>query len=167
MVLIVGGGNSAFETADYLSGKAGIVHVAFNRRIQFAWDTHYVGEGLYFYSYWCLCFEITLAPECQSISLFYIAGDLRAVNNNILDMYHLKSLHSTIASHVVKIVKKENGKFVATFRDLNTHWAVPGWLYFDMEYDHVISCMGWRYVNIDMLDDTINIGKKTQTIQSP
>lgn len=43
MVLIIGGGNSAFESADYLSDTAAIVQVAFNRRIQFAWDTHYVG----------------------------------------------------------------------------------------------------------------------------
>lgn len=44
MVLVVGGGNSAYETGDYLSGIAGIVHVAFNKRIQFAWDTHFVGK---------------------------------------------------------------------------------------------------------------------------
>ena len=83
---------------------------------------------------------------------------MRAVNNNIIDMYHLKSLHSTIASQVVKIVKNEEGKFVVTFRDLNTHWDVPGYLYFDMEYDHVISCMGWKYIKPDIFDDSINIG---------
>ena len=44
MILIIGGGNSAFETADHLSGSAAIVHVAFNKRIQFAWDTHAVGK---------------------------------------------------------------------------------------------------------------------------
>lgn len=90
--------------------------------------------------------------------LFGLAGDLRAVNNNILDMYHLKSMHSTIASQVFKIVKNEAGKFVVTFRDLNTHWEVPGWLYFTMEYDHVISCMGWKYVKPTMFDETIKIG---------
>ncbi|KAF6031584.1 hypothetical protein EB796_010109 [Bugula neritina] len=126
MILIIGGGNSAFETADYFSGSAGIVHVVFNKRIQFAWDTHYV-------------------------------GDLRAINNNIIDMYHLKSMHSTIGSQVVKIVKNEAGKLVVTFRDLNTHWDVPGWLYFDMEYDHVISCMGWNYVNTQVFDESIKV----------
>ena len=44
MILVIGGGNSAFETADHLSGSAAIVHVAFNKRIQFAWDTHAVGK---------------------------------------------------------------------------------------------------------------------------
>ncbi|XP_067937760.1 FAD-dependent oxidoreductase domain-containing protein 2-like [Watersipora subatra] len=126
MVLVVGGGNSAFETANYLSDTAAIVHVAFNKRIQFAWNTHAV-------------------------------GDLRAVNNNIIEMYHLKSLHSTIGSKVHKIVKNEQGKFVVTFKDLNTHWDVPGWLLFDMEYDQVITCMGWKYVRPEMFDDTIKI----------
>ncbi|KAF6031393.1 hypothetical protein EB796_010308 [Bugula neritina] len=127
MMLIIGGGNSAFETANHFSGSAGIVHVAFNKRIQFAWNTHHV-------------------------------GDLRAVNNNIIDMYHLKSLHSTIGSLVTKIAKNEKGKFVVTFKDLNTQWKVPGWLLFDMEYDHVISCMGWRYVNTQLFDEeTINV----------
>ena len=44
MILIIGGGNSAFEVGDHLSGAAAIVHIAFNKRIQFAWDTHYVGK---------------------------------------------------------------------------------------------------------------------------
>ena len=44
MILIIGGGNSAFEVGDHLSGAAAIVHIAFNKRIQFAWDTHYVGN---------------------------------------------------------------------------------------------------------------------------
>jgi len=82
------------------------------------------------------------------------------VNNNIIDMYHLKSLHSTIGSLVTKIAKNEKGRFVVTFKDLNTQWKVPGWLLFDMEYDHVISCMGWRYVNTQLFDEeTINVGR--------
>jgi len=44
MMLIIGGGNSAFETANHFAGSAGIVHVAFNKRIQFAWNTHHVGK---------------------------------------------------------------------------------------------------------------------------
>ena len=45
-VLIIGGGNSAFEIGDYLSGTAAIVKIAFGKRIQFAWNTHYVGKGV-------------------------------------------------------------------------------------------------------------------------
>ena len=65
---------------------------------------------------------------------------MRAVNNNIIDIHHLKSLHSTIGSQVIKIVKDdEEGKLVVTFRDLNTHLEVPGYIHFDMEFDSVIS----------------------------
>lgn len=49
MVLIIGGGNSSFESANYVSDTAAIVHIAFNKRIQFAWDTHYVGMDAYKY----------------------------------------------------------------------------------------------------------------------
>lgn len=58
-VLILGAGNSAFETADHLADTAGIVHVYSRRPLRHAWDTHFV-------------------------------GDVRAVNNNIIDMYALK-----------------------------------------------------------------------------
>lgn len=43
MILIIGGGNSAFETANHFAGSAGIVHVSLGKKMQFAWDTHYVG----------------------------------------------------------------------------------------------------------------------------
>ena len=76
-------------------------------------------------------------------------------------MYHLKSLHSTIGSQVIKIVKDdEEGKFVVTFRDLNTHLEVPGYIHFDMEFDSVISCMGWKYyVKPEIFDETIQMGE--------
>ena len=93
-------------------------------------------------------------------SLFPLPGDLRAVNNNIIDIHHLKSLHSTIGSQVIKIVKDdEEGKFVVTFRDLNTHLEVPGYIHFDMEFDSVISCMGWKYVKPEIFDETIQMGE--------
>lgn len=47
MVLIIGGGNSAFETAHNISDSAAIVHIAFNKRIKFAWNTHFVGKFLF------------------------------------------------------------------------------------------------------------------------
>jgi len=42
-VLIVGGGNSAFEVADGLSSSAAFVHV-YARSLRFAYQTHYVGD---------------------------------------------------------------------------------------------------------------------------
>ena len=59
-VLIVGRGNSAFETADNLIETAAVIHVAGPGSLRFAWQTHFVGH-------------------------------LRAVNNNFLDTYQLKS----------------------------------------------------------------------------
>lgn len=44
-VLIIGGGNSAFEVGDYLSGVAGVIHLMCERKMKMAWDTHYVGEN--------------------------------------------------------------------------------------------------------------------------
>lgn len=43
-VLILGKGNSAFETAQHLSEAAAIIHVASPHSIKMAWQTHYVGH---------------------------------------------------------------------------------------------------------------------------
>lgn len=58
-VLIIGGGNSGFETADNIAHEAAVIHIALLRPVRHAWDSHFV-------------------------------GDLRAINNNLLDMYQLK-----------------------------------------------------------------------------
>ncbi|XP_061079499.1 FAD-dependent oxidoreductase domain-containing protein 2 [Conger conger] len=60
-VLILGKGNSAFETAQNILGHASSVHLYSPSPVRLAWQTHYV-------------------------------GDLRAVNNELLDTYQLKSL---------------------------------------------------------------------------
>ncbi|KAF7658077.1 hypothetical protein LDENG_00017590 [Lucifuga dentata] len=60
-VLILGKGNSAFETAQSILGKASHIHMYSASPVRLAWQTHYV-------------------------------GDLRAVNNELLDTYQLKSL---------------------------------------------------------------------------
>ena len=64
-VLIVGAGNSAFETASAIQGEASVVQMASRTRVRLAWSTHYV-------------------------------GDLRAVNNGLLDTYQLKSLDAIL-----------------------------------------------------------------------
>lgn len=43
-VLIIGKGNSAFETAENLIETAAVIHVAGPRSVHFAWKTHYVGH---------------------------------------------------------------------------------------------------------------------------
>src|SRR5262249_16809428 len=64
-VMIVGKGNSAFETADNLIPSAAVIHVCSPETLNLAWKTHYVGH-------------------------------LRAVNNNFLDTYQLKSQNAVL-----------------------------------------------------------------------
>jgi len=43
-VLLIGKGNSAFETADHLTEKAAVIHIAGPSSIKFAWRTHFIGH---------------------------------------------------------------------------------------------------------------------------
>ena len=43
-VLILGKGNSAFETADVLTGSAQVIHVCSPHSIKMAWKTHFFGD---------------------------------------------------------------------------------------------------------------------------
>lgn len=49
-VLILGKGNSAFETAQNLLGKASVVHMISTNTVRLAWQTHYVGDVRYCFS---------------------------------------------------------------------------------------------------------------------
>ncbi|XP_056309457.1 FAD-dependent oxidoreductase domain-containing protein 2 [Danio aesculapii] len=81
-VLILGKGNSAFETAQSILGRASRIHLYSPSPVRLAWQTHYV-------------------------------GDLRAVNNELLDTYQLKSLDGLVEGRLedIAIVRREkNGK---------------------------------------------------------
>lgn len=54
-VLILGKGNSAFETAQNLLGKASVVHMISTNAVRLAWQTHYVGDVRY-------CFPAIVFP---------------------------------------------------------------------------------------------------------
>src|SRR5499426_1413185 len=82
-VLIIGKGNSAFETADSLMEKAAVIHVAGPNSIKFAWKSHFVGH-------------------------------LRAVNNNLLDTYQLKSQNALLDGNILHIGRR-NGSYVVSF----------------------------------------------------
>ncbi|XP_070559160.1 FAD-dependent oxidoreductase domain-containing protein 2-like [Ptychodera flava] len=123
-VLILGGGNSAFETADHLAGSAALIHMCTRRPVKLAWDTHFV-------------------------------GNLRAVNNSILDMYHLKSLHALRQCDTLKFIKGDDGKISQVFNIELPNWDPPGTGTFTAEgYDKVILATGWKFINIDMFDDS-------------
>ncbi|MCZ9336994.1 NAD(P)-binding domain-containing protein, partial [Streptomyces sp. TRM76130] len=77
-VLIIGRGNSAFETADGLMEHAAVIHVVGSGSLPMAWRTHYVGH-------------------------------LRAVNNNFLDSYQLKSQNALLDGRVLSIRREADG----------------------------------------------------------
>jgi thioredoxin reductase len=107
-VLIIGKGNSAFETADSLIEKAAVVHVAGPNSIKFAWKSHFVGH-------------------------------LRAVNNNLLDTYQLKSQNALLDGNIEKI-ERSNGSYLVTLSFARANEVKK-----DISYDRVIVCTGFRF----------------------
>lgn len=107
-VLIIGKGNSAFETADNLLETAATVHVAGASPIRFAWRTHFVGH-------------------------------LRAVNNNFLDSYQLKSQNAVLDGNLVDIKRDERG-YSVTFSFSRANEVIK-----ELCYDRVICCTGFRF----------------------
>ena len=107
-VLIVGKGNSAFETADRLTGTAAVIHVLSPHPLRLAWETHYVGH-------------------------------LRAVNNDFLDTYQLKSQNAVIDA-TVDWIEKDNGRYQVqiSYSHANGQTRL-------LNYDRVIACTGFRF----------------------
>ncbi|MCA2228844.1 NAD(P)-binding domain-containing protein [Nonomuraea aurantiaca] len=108
-VLVIGKGNSGFETAEALMDKAAVIHVAGPHSIKMAWQSHFVGH-------------------------------LRAVNNNFLDSYQLKSQNSVLDGTVESIERRDDGRFRVMFRYARTVEALR-----ELFYDRVIVCTGFRF----------------------
>lgn len=107
-VLVIGKGNSAFETADNLIETASAIHICSPNSVKFAWQTHYV-------------------------------GNLRAVNNNFLDTYQLKSQNTVIDAQILEIERKDDQYLVhLAYSHANGQTAV-------VPYDHVIFCTGFAF----------------------
>jgi thioredoxin reductase len=107
-VLIIGKGNSAFETANHLTGSAAVIHLCSPHSVKFAWQTHYV-------------------------------GNLRAVNNDFLDTYQLKS-QNTVIDAEVKWIKREGDQYAVFIA--YSHAKGQTRL---LHYDKVIACTGFRF----------------------
>ena len=108
-VLILGKGNSAFETADSLIETAAVIHVAGPGSIRLAWQSHYVGH-------------------------------LRAVNNNFLDTYQLKSQNAVLDGDVRSIEPAEGGGYRVRFAFARADEVVK-----ELYYDRVLACTGFRF----------------------
>ena len=109
-VLIIGKGNSAFETGDHLVSSAAVIHLASPNSLVMAWKSHYV-------------------------------GNLRAVNNNILDTYQLKSQNAIIDANV-KSIKKVGEAYDVTFAYQHAEGEVE-----TLQYDTVLCCTGFSFDN--------------------
>jgi len=75
----------------------------------------------------------------------HFPGDLRAINNNVLDMYQLKSLHALSGQRVKSICRRSAGDFEITTETEFPHWDPPQRRTDNWIYDEVIRCTGWRY----------------------
>jgi thioredoxin reductase len=107
-VLILGKGNSAFETADNLIETAAVIHVAGPHSMRMAWQTHYVGH-------------------------------LRAVNNNFLDTYQLKSQNAILDGEARSIEPRPDGGFTVRFAFSRADEFVK-----ELYYDRILVCTGFR-----------------------
>jgi thioredoxin reductase len=116
-VLIIGRGNSAFETADNLMETTSVIHVAGPGTLRLAWQTHFVGH-------------------------------LRAVNNNFLDTYQLKSQNALLDGEILRISRSpENGaedaggsRYRVAVKFLRVAEVVK-----EIPYDRVILATGFRF----------------------
>jgi thioredoxin reductase len=107
-VLVIGKGNSAFETANALVETAAAIHLASPHPVRMAWQTHFV-------------------------------GNLRAVNNDLLDTYQLKSQNAVLDADIERIERDGAGYRV---RMAYTH---AGDEVEELRYDRVIVCTGFRF----------------------
>ncbi|KAJ7382594.1 FAD-dependent oxidoreductase domain-containing protein 2 [Desmophyllum pertusum] len=149
-VLIIGRGNSAFETADSIMGATNLIHMFARSRVRLSWETHYV-------------------------------GDLRAVNNGILDTYQLKSLDALLEAPVEEIaVIKRDGKLfvdafdgtgenIVTVEQPSESGRAPDNFAVREPYDRIIRCLGFKF-DFSIFDNTTkprpSKGKTFQKIPS-
>jgi thioredoxin reductase len=114
-VLIIGKGNSAFETADNLVENAAVIHVIGPRSINFAWRTHFIGH-------------------------------LRAVNNNFLDTYQLKT-QNMVLDAVIQQIGLVGDEYQVTLSYARRNKTVQ------LTYDRVITCTGFQ-MDATIFDET-------------
>lgn len=70
----------------------------------------------------------------------HYVGHLRAINNNLLDTYLLKSQNAILNANIQKISKKSNGKYLVSV----DYTKVRGGEIEEFEYDNVILACGFK-----------------------
>ncbi|XP_051015860.1 FAD-dependent oxidoreductase domain-containing protein 2 isoform X1 [Acomys russatus] len=146
-VLILGRGNSAFETAENILGVTNFVHMLSRSRVRLSWATHYV-------------------------------GDVRAVNNGLLDTYQLKSLDGLLESDLeyLALVKDSEGKLHITLKflleesdddDDQSAGSIPlpqddsDNFAMRVAYDRVIRCLGWKF-DFSVFNQSLRLSSGTE-----
>lgn len=114
-VMILGRGNSAFEIADHLASHAATIHI------------------------------YTAGKLIRHAWQTHYVGDLRAVNNSMLEMNQIKLPHLVSGAKVTKILRRPDGALQVSYEEDVPHWAVPGTMRGQSVYDHVIRATGWKY----------------------
>ena len=80
----------------------------------------------------------------------HFVGDVRAVNNGIFDMYQLKSMHAVLNPRVKSIRKTEDGLLETSHEYDFPEASRPGTLQLTREYDVLLRCTGWKWVDEHM-----------------
>lgn len=124
-VLLIGRGNSAFEVANHLAGHAAIVHIAIGNR------------------------PVDLAWDTHFV------GNVRSINNTIIEMAHVKALHGVVGFAVERIRQQADGTFAVDVAYDVPHWEQPGISHNTLTYERVIRCTGWRYVEPTFFADDL------------
>ncbi|XP_078577252.1 FAD-dependent oxidoreductase domain-containing protein 2-like isoform X2 [Branchiostoma floridae x Branchiostoma japonicum] len=114
-VLILGKGNSAFETADYIQPVTNFVHLFSRSRVKLAWETHYV-------------------------------GDLRAINNGLIDTYQLKALDGVLYTDINNMqVIKQGDRFSVRLVNDTEHRGLHDNFAARSPYDVIIRALGFHF----------------------
>ncbi|XP_069593258.1 FAD-dependent oxidoreductase domain-containing protein 2 isoform X2 [Ranitomeya imitator] len=141
-VLILGRGNSAFETAENILSLTNFIHMIGRSRVRLSWSTHYV-------------------------------GDLRAINNGLLDTYQLKSLDGLLEGDLsdLALIRDDSGKLYVTHKHYQksnpagNHNMKPDSMLLQNNldnfaarepYDRVIRCLGWKF-DFSIFDRSIKL----------
>ncbi|HWM89229.1 MAG TPA: NAD(P)-binding domain-containing protein [Thermoanaerobaculia bacterium] len=72
----------------------------------------------------------------------HYVGHLRAVNNNFLDTYQLKTQNAVLDATMERITRREDGKLVVSVRYAHASGETE-----DLVYDRIILCTGFRFDN--------------------
>ncbi|MEZ5182486.1 MAG: NAD(P)-binding domain-containing protein [Acidimicrobiales bacterium] len=84
----------------------------------------------------------------------HFPGHLRAINNSVLDMFQLKSMHAVLSPRVVRIDR--DGDVLRTTHEYDyPTGATPGTLTLTRDYDEIICCTGFDWLPAHLFADDL------------